>query len=157
LARLLENEHRDLVVSDMKKAIRTNKVFVDWSQNDEHKTTISVYALRARERPTVSTPVTWDEVEHALKKKDAKLLIFESKQTLERVEKMGDLFAPLLSLKQKLPKLPGVGEGKAEAVASGLQIAAQAESKGPKRPGVAKKKAAAGKQSSSSKKVRKRI
>jgi len=157
LARLLENEHRDLVVSDMKKAIRTNKVFVDWSQNDEHKTTISVYALRARERPTVSTPVTWDEVEHALKKKDAKLLIFESKQTLERVEKMGDLFAPLLSLKQKLPKLPGVGEGKAEAVASGLQIAAQAESKGRKRPGVAKKKAAAGKHSSSSKKVRKRI
>ena len=58
MARLLENEHLDLVVSDMKKAIRTNKVFVDWSQNDEHKTTVSVYALRARERPTVSTPVT---------------------------------------------------------------------------------------------------
>jgi len=76
LARLLENEHRDMVVSDMKKAIRTNKVFVDWSQNDEHKTTISVYALRARERPTVSTPVTWDEVENTLKKKDAKLLVF---------------------------------------------------------------------------------
>src|SRR6476646_5830996 len=58
LARLRENEHRDLVVSDMKKAIRTNRVFVDWSQNDEHKTTISLYSLRARERPTVSTPVT---------------------------------------------------------------------------------------------------
>src|SRR5207244_3219829 len=150
----LENEHRDLVVSDMKKAIRTNKVFVDWSQNDEHKTTISVYALRARERPTVSTPVTWDEVEHALKKKDAKLLVFESKQTLERVEKMGDLFAPLLELEQKLPKLPGVvGEGKAEAAASGLQIAAQAESNGQRRPSAAKKKAAAGTRSSS-KKVR---
>src|SRR5437868_463621 len=74
LARLLENEHRDLVVSDMKKAIRTNKVFVDWSQNDEHKTTVSVYALRARERPTVSTPVSWDEVADALKKKDASML-----------------------------------------------------------------------------------
>jgi bifunctional non-homologous end joining protein LigD len=156
LARLLENEHLDLVVSDMKKAIRTNKVFVDWSQNDEHKTTISVYALRARERPTVSTPVTWDEVEHTLKKKDAKLLVFESKQTLDRVEKMGDLFAPLLSLKQKLPKLPGIGEGKADAVASGLQIAAQAESNAPKRPSRAKKNAGAVK-SPSSKKVRKRI
>src|SRR5436309_10198352 len=105
LARLLENEHRDLVVSDMKKAIRTNKVFVDWSQNDEHKTTVSVYALRARERPTVSTPVSWDEVERALKKKDAGLLVFESKQTLERVEKLGDLFEPVLELKQKLPDL----------------------------------------------------
>ncbi|HEX3739170.1 MAG TPA: non-homologous end-joining DNA ligase [Terriglobales bacterium] len=154
LARLLENEHRDLVVSDMKKAIRTNKVFVDWSQNDEHKTTISVYSLRARERPTVSTPVTWDEVEHALKKKDAKLLVFESKQTLERVEEMGDLFAPLLSLKQKLPKLPGIAEAKPEEVVSGLHIAAQAP--GNRRSGAAKKKTAASKRPSP-KKARKRI
>jgi bifunctional non-homologous end joining protein LigD len=154
LARLLENEHRDLVVSDMKKSIRTNKVFVDWSQNDEHKTTISVYSLRARERPTVSTPVTWDEVEHALKKKDAKLLVFESKQTLERVEKMGDLFAPLLSLKQKLPKLAGIAEGKTEAIASGLQIAAQAQGNG--SSGATKKKTAAAKRPSP-KKTRKRI
>ncbi|MCU1271304.1 MAG: primase-like protein [Acidobacteriaceae bacterium] len=139
LARLLENEHRDLVVSDMKKAIRTNKVFVDWSQNDEHKTTISVYALRARERPTVSTPVTWDEVANTLKKKDASLLVFESQQVLDRVEKMGDVFAPLLTLKQKLPKLPGIAEGKAEAVATGLQIAAQAQSNGRKRLGATKK------------------
>jgi len=126
LARLLENEHRDLVVSDMKKAIRVNKIFVDWSQNDEHKTTVSVYSLRARERPTVSTPVTWDEVAQALKKKDANMLVFESHQVLDRVEKMGDLFAQLLTLKQKLPKLPGIGEGKAEAVAAGLEIAAHA-------------------------------
>ena len=154
LARLLENEHRDLVVSDMKKAIRTNKVFVDWSQNDEHKTTISVYALRARERPTVSTPVTWDEVENTLKKKDAKLLVFESKQTLERVEKMGDLFAPLLNLKQKLPKLPMIAQGKAEAVANGLQMAAQAQTSG--RPGAAKKTPAAAKRPSANK-ARKRI
>jgi bifunctional non-homologous end joining protein LigD len=124
LARLLESEHRDLVVSDMKKAIRTNKVFVDWSQNDEHKTTISVYSLRARERPTVSTPITWEEVERALKKKDASLLVFETHHTLARVEKLGDLFAPLLKLKQKLPKLPGIQAGKAEAVSNGLTMAA---------------------------------
>jgi len=155
LARLLENEHRDLVVSDMKKSIRTNKVFVDWSQNDEHKTTISVYSLRARERPTVSTPVTWDEVEHALKKKDAKLLVFESKQTLERVEKMGDLFAPLLSLKQKLPKLAGIAEGKTEAIASGLQIAAQADAN--RSSGAAKKKTTVAAKRPPQKKTRKRI
>src|SRR5438128_5395488 len=128
LARLLENEHRDLVVSDMKKALRTNKVFVDWSQNDEHKTTVSVYSLRAREHPTVSTPITWEEVERTLKKKDASLLVFESQQTLERVAKMGDLFAPLLSLKQKLPKLAGIGEGEPQVVS---EIAAQASRKKP--------------------------
>ena len=122
LARLLETEHPELVVSDMKKAIRTNKIFVDWSQNDEHKTTISVYSLRARERQTVSTPITWEEVERTLKKKDAGLLVFESHQTLERVEKLGDLFAPLLTLKQKLPKLTGLGTTQPEAIA---EIAAQ--------------------------------
>lgn len=127
LARLLENEHRDLVVSDMKKSVRTGKIFVDWSQNDQHKTTISLYSLRAREWPTVSTPVTWDEVERALKKKDASLLVFESHQGLQRVEKMGDLFAPVLKLKQKLPKLAGIGEGEARAIASGLEIAAHAD------------------------------
>jgi bifunctional non-homologous end joining protein LigD len=105
IARLLEHEHPDLVVSDMKKAIRTNKVLVDWSQNDQHKTTISVYSLRAREHPTVSTPIKWEEVEQALKKKDANLLVFESKDVLARVEKMGDLFAEVQTLKQKLPKL----------------------------------------------------
>jgi bifunctional non-homologous end joining protein LigD len=134
LARLLENEHRDLVVSDMKKAVRTNKVFVDWSQNDEHKTTISVYSLRARERPTVSTPVTWDEVHRALQKKDASVLVFESHQVLERVEKDGDLFAPLLTLKQKLPKLAGIGKGVAQATAGGLEIAAQAVRPAARKP-----------------------
>ena len=79
VARLLEQERPEVVVSDMKKAVRTNKVFVDWSQNDEHKTTISVYSLRAREHPTVSTPVTWDEVEQALKKKDAARLYLRQK------------------------------------------------------------------------------
>ena len=125
LARLLETEHPELVVSDMKKAIRTNKIFVDWSQNDEHKTTISVYSLRARERQTVSTPITWDEVERTLKKKDPSLLVFESHQTLERVEKLGDLFAPLVTLKQKLPKLAALGAQR-EPIP---EIAAQADGK----------------------------
>src|ERR1700683_5507761 len=74
LARLLESDHRSLVVSDMKKELRVGKVLVDWSQNDEHKTTIGVYSLRARERPTVSIPLRWEEVERALKKKDPDLL-----------------------------------------------------------------------------------
>src|SRR5882762_9831092 len=111
----------------MKKALRTGKVLVDWSQNDEHKTTISVYSLRARERPTVSTPVTWDEVERTLKKKDATLLVFESNQVLKRVEKLGDLFAPVLKLKQKLPKLAGIGEGAPLAIAKRTEMAAQAD------------------------------
>ena len=105
LARVLEDQHPDVVVSEMKKSLRTGKIFVDWSQNDEHKTTINVYSLRAKERPTVSTPVTWQEVEKCLKKKDAKLLVFESHQVLERVAKMGDIFAPVLTLKQRLPQI----------------------------------------------------
>jgi bifunctional non-homologous end joining protein LigD len=125
LARLLEQEHPDLIVSDMKKAIRTNKVFVDWSQNDEHKTTVAVYALRARERPTVSTPVTWEEVERTLKKKDPKLMVFEAPQVLERVEKMGDLFEPVLKLKQKLPDL-GTLTARAPEPET-VEIAAQAD------------------------------
>jgi bifunctional non-homologous end joining protein LigD len=88
----------------MSKALRKGKVFVDWSQNDEHKTTICVYSLRAKEEPTVSTPVTWKEVENCLKKKNAELLKFRSDQALKRVEKLGDLFEPVETLKQKLPK-----------------------------------------------------
>jgi bifunctional non-homologous end joining protein LigD len=137
LARLLENEHPELVVSDMKKQLRVNKVLVDWSQNDEHKTTVAVYSLRARERPTVSTPVTWDEVERAFKKKDAGLLVFEAPKVLERVEKLGDLFEPVLSLKQKLPKLPGIQHAQPESIESGLEIDAQAsqpvEKRSPRR------------------------
>jgi len=129
LARLLESDHRNLVVSDMKKQLRTGKVLVDWSQNDQHKTTIGVYSLRARERQTVSTPVKWEEVEQCLKKKDAKLLVFEASEVLKRVDKMGDLFAPLLTLKQKLPKLPGLEKAEAKPAAKGLDLAAQAEKK----------------------------
>ena len=104
LAQHLEGEHGSLVTSNMSKALRKGKVFVDWSQNDEHKTTICVYSLRAKEEPTVSTPVTWDEVAYCLKRKKADLLRFRSDKTSSRVEKMGDLFAPVEELKQKLPK-----------------------------------------------------
>jgi bifunctional non-homologous end joining protein LigD len=149
LARLLENEHRDFVVSDMKKELRVGKVFVDWSQNDEHKTTISVYSLRAREHPTVSTPVKWEEVEQTLKKKDATLLVFEAGQVLDRVQKMGDLFEPLEKLKQKLPKLAGIAE--AATPSRGLDLAAQAEDTDRKKI----KKTTKAKRSSSKKKSRK--
>ena len=104
LALHLEREHPKLVVSKMAKSLRTGKVFVDWSQNDEHKTTVNVYSLRAREQPTVSTPVTWEEVEATLKKKKADLLVFTSDRVLQRVEKSGDLFEPVQTLKQKMPK-----------------------------------------------------
>jgi bifunctional non-homologous end joining protein LigD len=103
-AQHLEHDHADLVTSNMSKAMRKGKVFVDWSQNDEHKTTICVYSLRAREEPTVSTPVTWEEVVNCLKKKNADKLKFRSDKVLTRVEKLGDLFEPVEKLKQKLPK-----------------------------------------------------
>ena len=105
LAELLERHHGDLVVSSMKKSLRPGKVLVDWSQNDEHKTTVNVYSLRAKARPTVSTPVAWEEVEHALEERDADLLSFTSDEVLERVAEHGDLFAPVLDLEQALPKL----------------------------------------------------
>jgi len=105
IARTLEAQHRGQIVSDMKKALRVGKVFVDWSQNDDHKTTVCVYSLRAKSRPTASTPVTWKEVEQCWAKKDANLLVFESDQVLDRVKRLGDLFEPVLSLKQKLPSL----------------------------------------------------
>ncbi|MFZ0314669.1 MAG: non-homologous end-joining DNA ligase [Candidatus Korobacteraceae bacterium] len=119
LARLLERQHPQLVVSDMKKSLRTNKVLVDWSQNDDHKTTVCVYSLRAKERPTASTPVTWEEVESCLKKGDPSLLVFEAGEVLERAKKYGDLFAPVLKLKQKMPPLEalqGMETGNAAAI-----------------------------------------
>jgi bifunctional non-homologous end joining protein LigD len=103
VAQSLEKEFPKQVVSNMQKSLRGGKVLVDWSQNDPHKTTVCVYSLRAKEHPTVSTPVTWDEVAAALKKKSAKILTFEAAEVLKRVDKQGDLFAPVLELKQKLP------------------------------------------------------
>jgi bifunctional non-homologous end joining protein LigD len=105
LARHLESEHSDMVVSSQKKELRKGKVLIDWSQNDEHKTTVCVYSLRARERPTVSTPLEWREVEAALESEQADALVFESEEVLERVDQRGDLFAPVLELEQRLPEL----------------------------------------------------
>ena len=102
LARHLEAQHPKHVVSTQKKELRKGKVLVDWSQNDEHKTTVCVYSLRAREHPTVSTPLTWDEVEGASGPAD---LVFEAPDVLERCEAHGDLFAPVAELEQQLPEL----------------------------------------------------
>ena len=82
-------------------------MLIDWSQNDEHKTTISVYSLRARDRPTVSTPVSWEEVERCVEQQDEDLLVFEAGDVLHRVEQLGDLFGEVLKLKQSLPELKG--------------------------------------------------
>jgi bifunctional non-homologous end joining protein LigD len=103
VAELLEKQHPELVVSRMTKELRPGKVLVDWSQNDEHKTTVCVYSLRAKERPTASTPVTWDEVEDCLEAGDAGRLVFDHRRLLERVERDGDLFGPVLTLTQELP------------------------------------------------------
>jgi bifunctional non-homologous end joining protein LigD len=108
LAERLEREHPDLVVSRMQKALRKGKVLIDWSQNDDHKTTVNVYSLRAKSQPTVSTPVTWKEVELTARKADAQFLVFDSEAALRRVKKHGDLFEPVLRLKQRLPKLESV-------------------------------------------------
>jgi bifunctional non-homologous end joining protein LigD len=101
LARHLEAEHPKLIVSSQKKELRRGKVLIDWSQNDEHKTTVSVYSLRARERPTVSTPLDWSEVEAG----DPEALVFEADDVLARAEERGDQFARVATLRQKLPEL----------------------------------------------------
>jgi bifunctional non-homologous end joining protein LigD len=105
IAQLLEKQTPDQVVSKMKKVEREGKVFVDWSQNHQRKTTIAVYSLRARERPTASTPVTWEEVENAADSGDASTLVFEADAVIDRIERHGDLFAPVLELQQELPEL----------------------------------------------------
>jgi bifunctional non-homologous end joining protein LigD len=104
VAQTLEKAHPELVVSDMKKALRKGKVLVDWSQNSETKTTVCVYSLRAKERPLVSMPLDWSEVEKCLKEKEPSLVFFEAGEALTRVEKIGDLFAPILTLKQSLKR-----------------------------------------------------
>jgi len=106
IAQLLAKQAPDEVIAKMgKKTLRRGKVFIDWYQNNERKTTIAVYSLRARERPTISTPITWEEVEDCAKRGDAERLVFEAGDALERVERHGDLFAPVLELRQKLPDL----------------------------------------------------
>lgn len=105
VARLLEQQHPELVVSKMTKKLRGGKVLIDWSQNHERKTTVCVYSLRARGEPTVSTPLRWQEVGQALEAGDPGLLRFTAEQVLERVEQHGDLFGPLLEQRQEVPVL----------------------------------------------------
>ena len=105
VAQLLEKQTPKDVVSKMAKVDRRGKVFVDWSQNHQKKTTIAVYSLRARDRPTASIPLHWREVERAAKRGDAENLRFEIPDAVKRIEKEGDLFEPVLKLKQKLPAL----------------------------------------------------
>lgn len=106
MAKLLEQQHPKEVLSVMTKDLRTGKVFIDWSQNDDSKTTVCVYSLRARPRPTVSTPVTWEEVEAVVASTDPDDLVFEAPDVLARVASQGDLFGALCELEQTLPAPP---------------------------------------------------
>jgi bifunctional non-homologous end joining protein LigD len=103
LAELLERRRPELVVSEMKKSLRGGKVFVDWSQNTSFKTTVNVYSLRARPQPTVSAPLTWEEVEAVTESRDPDEFVFTSADVLQRVSEHGDLFAGVLELRQTLP------------------------------------------------------
>jgi bifunctional non-homologous end joining protein LigD len=105
IAELLEQRLPELVVSRMTKTLRAGKILVDWSQNDEHKTTVCVYSVRARERATVSAPVTWEEVRRCHDTGDATILSFETEEVLARVARAGDPFAMLLSTRQQLPRV----------------------------------------------------
>lgn len=105
VAQYLEQQQPQLVVANMRKALRQGKVLIDWSQNDSHKTTVCVYSLRAKHTPAVSTPVTWNEIRTAVQNNNDRSLHFTAEQTLDRVNQHGDLFAPLLTLQQKLPSL----------------------------------------------------
>jgi bifunctional non-homologous end joining protein LigD len=107
VAELLQKRHPRQVVSRMAKELRPGRVLIDWSQNDQHKTTVSVYSLRARERPTISTPLAWEELERALRSRREPNLSAEPGELLARVARDGDLFAPLLTLVQELPDLSG--------------------------------------------------
>jgi bifunctional non-homologous end joining protein LigD len=127
IAELLEKEHPERVESEMAKKLRTGKVFIDWSQNSEFKTTVCVYSLRAkRERPFVSLPFTWEEVERACKKNDSSMFYIEPEEALKRLEKEGELFEPVLSLKQKLP-------AKFEKLLGNVKLPELAEASAPKK------------------------
>ena len=103
IAELLEQRMPQLVVSRMTRRLRPGKVLVDWSQNDAHKTTVTAYSARAREQPTVSTPVDWAEVARCRERSDPALLTFDTDAVLERVQERGDLFAEVVSLRQRVP------------------------------------------------------
>jgi bifunctional non-homologous end joining protein LigD len=106
LAQKLERERPKHVVHMQRRTLREGKVLIDWSQNDEYKTTVNVYSLRAREHAWVSTPVTWAEVERCVEVGDPEMLVFDSDMVLRRVEEHGDLFEPVLTLEQELPTTP---------------------------------------------------
>jgi bifunctional non-homologous end joining protein LigD len=103
IAESLAEEHPDEIVANMRKVLRKGKVLIDWSQNDAHKTTICVYSLRATPKPCVSTPLEWKEIQSAVRRKASNSLKFGPKEVLARVRRRGDLFEPVLKLKQKLP------------------------------------------------------
>jgi bifunctional non-homologous end joining protein LigD len=105
LAERLEESHPELVVANMRRELREGRVLIDWSQNEEHKTTVCVYSLRGKERPTVSMPVTWDELEEAHAVQDTSSLVYSPDQALVRLEEVGDLYAPVRELHQDLPSL----------------------------------------------------
>jgi bifunctional non-homologous end joining protein LigD len=102
VAELLEADRPDAVVSSMARKLRAGRVLVDWSQNTEHKSMVCAYSVRAKRRPTVSTPLTWREVEEALDEADPHLLVFEMVDVLGRVERHGDLFEGVLTTRQRL-------------------------------------------------------
>jgi bifunctional non-homologous end joining protein LigD len=101
LAERLARDHPTRVTATMTRAARPGKVFLDWSQNNPAKTTVAPYSLRGVDEPTVSTPVTWDEVESCRHPSD---LRFGPDEVLDRVEGLGDLFAPLRSSRLRLPR-----------------------------------------------------
>jgi bifunctional non-homologous end joining protein LigD len=105
IARLFEEGHPDLVVSRMKKSLRENRVLIDWSQNDPHKTTVCVYSMRATPTPRISAPVAWEEVEAATGSGDGDHLFPGPEETVDRFQRDGDLFEPVLGLTQQLPDL----------------------------------------------------
>lgn len=105
MAQVLERQHPDLIVTTQDRSARPKKVLIDWSQNTHFKTTVAVYSMRARPRPTASTPVSWDEVEAAMKAEDPEMLIFEAPAVLKRVEQQGDLMSALLAVQQQLPPI----------------------------------------------------
>ena len=110
VAQLLERQYPDEITSKMTKKLRKGKVFVDWSQNTETKTTVAVYSLRAKERPTVSTPLRWKEVEALADDGDPDAVVFEASDVLERFSERGDLFAPVAELEQELPGIDSLGD-----------------------------------------------
>lgn len=105
IAQVLERQEPDRVTTNMRKELRRGKVFLDWSQNDQHKTTVCVYSLRARAGPTVSTPVEWGEIERAVRRTDPGALAFETAEVLKRIRRKEDLFEPVLRMRQKFPAL----------------------------------------------------